>query len=391
MGLDQIDQFFNSTALAWPAGGLLALALLLAGAFHRGRSALAAAVLLILWICAETRNETSPLYGDSALTGQGVEAAMMIAPVAMLLLAFMVEITLFSSRALLVIGSMLLGIVLADALPGNIWDGIWRDERILSEFLRLPGGLPAPGLSGVAGLCALGVFAVRWLLERNPVLIGLGVAALCAVAAGYGLSVGVVPYTALTVAGAALLISSGYASYRMAFLDPLTGLPGRRLLDERLARLGRRYAVAMVDVDHFKKFNDTHGHDVGDQVLKLVAARLRRHFGADAYRYGGEEFSIVFDGGRVAEAAQLCNDFREDVAEQEMVLRGDDRPDKKPKKPSAEDGRAKKQKTVGVTLSIGLAHHGDEPSAFDVVKIADDALYKAKKAGRNRVVEASPA
>jgi len=63
-------------------------------------------------------------------------------------------------------------------------------------------------------------------------------------------------------------------SYRMAYHDDLTGLPGRRAMNEVLLQLGSRYAMAMVDVDHFKRFNDTYGHDVGDQVLRMVASRL---------------------------------------------------------------------------------------------------------------------
>src|SRR3546814_5904189 len=67
-----------------------------------------------------------------------------------------------------------------------------------------------------------------------------------------------------------------HEAYQMAFRDELTGLPGRRALNERMQRLGRNYVLAMSDVDHFKKFNDTHGHDVGDQVLRLVASKLSK-------------------------------------------------------------------------------------------------------------------
>ena len=67
-----------------------------------------------------------------------------------------------------------------------------------------------------------------------------------------------------------------HEAYQMAYRDELTGLPGRRALNDRLERLGRNYVIAMADVDHFKKFNDTHGHDVGDEVLKLVASQLRK-------------------------------------------------------------------------------------------------------------------
>ncbi|MDP0971523.1 diguanylate cyclase, partial [Klebsiella pneumoniae] len=82
-----------------------------------------------------------------------------------------------------------------------------------------------------------------------------------------------------------------------AFRDELTGLPGRRALNERTQRLGRNYVLAITDVDHIKRFNDTHGHDVGDQVLRLVASKLSKvNGGGRAYRYGGEEFAVVFAG-----------------------------------------------------------------------------------------------
>ena len=92
-----------------------------------------------------------------------------------------------------------------------------------------------------------------------------------------------------------LCISLAHEGFHMAFRDELTGLPGRRALNEKLQRMGRIYTLAMADVDHFKVFNDTHGHDVGDQVLRMVAAQLRRvSGGGHAYRYGGEEFTLVF-------------------------------------------------------------------------------------------------
>src|SRR5207302_1408861 len=83
------------------------------------------------------------------------------------------------------------------------------------------------------------------------------------------------------------------ASYHMAYQDSLTGLPARRALNEALLRLGGHYSVAMIDVDHFKRINDRHGHDVGDQVLRIIAAKLAQvPGGGKAYRYGGEEFAV---------------------------------------------------------------------------------------------------
>lgn len=121
-----------------------------------------------------------------------------------------------------------------------------------------------------------------------------------------------------------LMIAAAVAheAYQMAFRDELTGLPGRRALNERMQRLGRNYVLAMSDVDHFKKFNDTHGHDVGDQVLRLVASKLSKVSGGGrAYRYGGEEFAVVFAGKTLDECMPHLEVIRETIANYSIQLR----------------------------------------------------------------------
>lgn len=121
-----------------------------------------------------------------------------------------------------------------------------------------------------------------------------------------------------------LMIAAAVAheAYQMAFRDELTGLPGRRALNERMQRLGRNYVLAMSDVDHFKKFNDTHGHDVGDQVLRLVASKLSKVSGGGrAYRYGGEEFAVVFAGKTLEECMPHLEVIRETIANYNIQLR----------------------------------------------------------------------
>jgi len=86
-------------------------------------------------------------------------------------------------------------------------------------------------------------------------------------------------------------------SYSKAYLDDLTGLPGRRALNENLARLEGNYSIAMVDIDFFKQFNDTYGHNVGDEVLKFISVIIKNvSGGGKAFRYAGEEFTILFPG-----------------------------------------------------------------------------------------------
>src|SRR5690606_7272478 len=127
-------------------------------------------------------------------------------------------------------------------------------------------------------------------------------------------------------AGVILVLGVFQETWKIAYVDQLTELPGRRALEEALARLDGRYAVAMVDVDHFKKFNDTYGHDVGDQVLRMVAANLREVGGGGrAYRYGGEEFTILFPGKSVEEAWEFVEGVRAVIADSMFELRRHDR------------------------------------------------------------------
>ena len=173
-------------------------------------------------------------------------------------------------------------------------------------------------------------------------------------------------------------------SHRLAFMDELTDLPGRRALKGEMRELGNRYAIAMLDVDHFKQFNDTHGHDVGDQVLRMVASRMRKVGGGGrAFRYGGEEFTILFANRTPKESFAFLEEVRESIADSPMVLRAPDRPRKKPKNPSPRKGP---RKTVSVTISIGVAGPTKGKTPEQVMKMADKALYKAKKQGRNQTV-----
>ena len=171
----------------------------------------------------------------------------------------------------------------------------------------------------------------------------------------------------------------------MAYHDELTGLPGRRALTEALLRVGGRYAVAMVDVDHFKRFNDTYGHQVGDQVLRMVAAKLDRVGGGGrSFRYGGEEFAILFPNASAADAFPHIETLRKTIEATRFALRGPGRPRKKP---ATARPRPTSRKEVSVTVSVGLAERdGRKTNAQQVIAAADKALYRAKGSGRNRVM-----
>jgi diguanylate cyclase (GGDEF)-like protein len=187
----------------------------------------------------------------------------------------------------------------------------------------------------------------------------------------------------------------GYAVYRMywekAYVDDLTGLPNRRTLNERLAKLGRRYTVAMLDIDHFKRLNDTHGHAAGDHVLRFLAAHLQRAFGANAYRYGGEEFCVLFENVDKRMAAKMLDAFRRYIASREFVVRRADEVRKQTSqrdRGELEDGVLPR---LRITLSAGLAYRDiPDEKPEDIIELADKTLYAAKQQGRNRVLYYGP-
>jgi len=234
-----------------------------------------------------------------------------------------------------------------------------------------------------------GMLLVRLALTRSPFIISLvGILVAVFVILRHP---GDLQTVALFTTTAALLLFIALLqdSYHMAYRDDLTGLPGRRALQEELLKLGSRYTIAMLDVDHFKRFNDRHGHDVGDQVLKLVAARMDQvRGGGKAFRYGGEEFTVLFAGKRAEQTLPHLENLRQAIADSAFQLRGKDRPKEKERKKSAAAAgkRSTKRNTVSVTVSIGVAEREDRhPTPQQVMKRADQALYKAKEAGRNRV------
>ena len=179
-------------------------------------------------------------------------------------------------------------------------------------------------------------------------------------------------------------------AYYLAYRDDLTALPSRRALNQYALSLGRKYTVAMLDIDHFKKFNDTYGHDVGDQVLKLVASKLAKvKGGGRVFRYGGEEFTVVFAKKDLSDSLPELELLRQSIADYKIAIRQPQRSAKKPKKQSAKQStkssKKNSHKDVGVTISIGVAEHQVKQKFDQCLKAADQALYRAKKNGRNNV------
>lgn len=188
-----------------------------------------------------------------------------------------------------------------------------------------------------------------------------------------------------SMAGIALAAGLLRSSFEMAYRDDLTGLLGRRAFNEKLMGLSRNYVIAMMDVDHFKKFNDTHGHDVGDDVLKVVASQIAQISGGGTpYRYGGEEFVIVFPRKTLKACIPHLEAVREAIADYAIILRNKNTRPKTSKEGASNRGKRPRQKSVSVTISIGLAEKNATLIKPEfVLKAADKALYKAKQSGRN--------
>ncbi|MBO6138327.1 MAG: GGDEF domain-containing protein [Lachnospiraceae bacterium] len=161
---------------------------------------------------------------------------------------------------------------------------------------------------------------------------------------------------------------------RMAGSDPLTGLLNRRYMSDILHKLESRYkqervplAMAMGDIDFFKKVNDTYGHDSGDVVLKEIAAMLTEFMDDKGYvsRWGGEEFLLVFRGINADEVFQQLEIFRDTVQKKDIVS---------------------DEKVIKVTMTFGLEEFSTHVGIDETIKRADEKLYLGKNGGRNRVV-----
>ncbi|MAZ66322.1 MAG: hypothetical protein CMF25_04365 [Kangiellaceae bacterium] len=167
-----------------------------------------------------------------------------------------------------------------------------------------------------------------------------------------------------------------------AYLDELTGISSRRKLIEDSESLMPPFTIAMLDVDHFKQFNDRYGHKVGDQVLKMVAGQMKQSVKkGHVYRYGGEEFTALFPRASIEDVRSELEHLRQGIESYPFIVR------KRSKHkvadsndPSTQDQHAR------VTISIGVAQALSDIETVDqVIENADQALYEAKSNGRNRI------
>lgn len=355
---------------------VLVVGLFLAWRFQRGRALLGLLATAV---------------GSAALRIPGVESAAAL-PTGPLVLGWVVTITAvavagareragatpFGPAGAAVAGAWLLavpvafgfGVELTPLLAPRWIPAVWIGAVGVPEAALLPAALVFLTLLGWAG------WRADALARGTAWALAAGIAAIGAWhAPGAGLYV--------AAAAAAFALSAVEEIHAVAFRDPLTGLPARRALETALARLSAPYVVAMVDVDHFKRFNDTFGHAVGDQVLTMVAVRLAQAGSAQAFRYGGEEFTLLLPGRTLAEAIPVLEAARAAIEATTFTLRAPDRPRRRPAKGKARTPA--RAEVVAVTVSIGAATpaQGDQPAM--VLQAADQALYRAKEGGRNRI------
>jgi len=377
--------------------GVLIAGLLMAGRFHSSRIFVA---LLNLFLAERAlsyfSNPHAPLPGSShvALLAMG-----MLLPLNFILLSMHQEKGFtFPSLApfglLIFIESVVVAVVCRP-------DPVATAPRAFHHALASP-PLPFATLLVFAG--ATIILLVRFLLFHKPVESGLHWAlAACFFALRFG-GAGRLPTAYFATAALILASSVVETSYLLAYHDELTALPSRRAFHESLLRLTPPYSIAMVDIDHFKRCNDTYGHDTGDEVLRLVASRLARvRAGGQAYRVGGEEFAIVFPGKTTPEVMDPLEQLRLEIAASSFRLRGTERrqeargPDRRNPRPRTQTGHAIRKLSqpaapaeLSVTASIGVASSSEPNSSTEeVIKAADKALYRAKNAGRNRIETAA--
>ena len=398
-----LSQRFSSSLANFGVFGpyaVLAIGTGMAFWFNRGRAFIALVSMLVGFtayrIALEFGQQDFPLRAVLTTTGVFV-------PLNLLLVLLLRErgIAYFRNYRWLLLG--LVEIVLTawiatagrSALSGTAW------HAALDYWLLRP--VPAPLLGRLLIAVAFGVALLRVWPKCKPLDVAM-IGALIALFIACEWPAAPVTYGLFFfAAGVILLLAILQESHRMAFVDELTGLPGRRALDESLLALGPVYSIAMVDVDHFKKFNDTHGHDTGDQVLKLVGARLAElDGGGKAFRYGGEEFAVLFPDIGIAEALPRLEILRKDIEDYRMSMRtaaqrrGEARTNNDRRTPSkslfalqnpgAPPLRTQRTEQLSVTVSIGVAERTeilDSPQS--VIRSADQALYRAKESGRNRV------
>lgn len=356
------------------------LGMVLSVIFNRSRVFFA---LLLLLLVQSTLQFIVPRFPSTRIHHTIIYAITLLLPLNLLILAWLKDRGIISpvGRRRLIILAVQIGAVALLCWPRMARIAAWLSwtfvSRRFSDWSRMP------QLSLVAFLLAttlLVITLVRRYRGLDNSLLWTVIASFLAFRLGETNGYAAAYFAA---AGMSLVVAVLESSYNMAYLDELTQLPSRRAFNQAALKLGDSYAIGMIDIDHFKKFNDTYGHEAGDQALRMVASRLAHVTGGGkAYRYGGEEFVVLFPGKQVDEAFMYLDRMRRFIEQSPFMVRGQDRRHRRK--------RWRKNKTqINVTVSIGLAEtNGDRLTPAEVLRFADKALYKAKDKGRNCTVVA---
>jgi diguanylate cyclase (GGDEF)-like protein len=261
-------------------------------------------------------------------------------------------------------------------------------------------GAPGAGLSHLAHVGLLLLIPAlwwRWHAKVEAVLLALSGGLLGQALLAWAIQAAGPPPTAAArvwlasqaLFGLAMAVGLFLLYWQRVYLDELTAIPNRRALDEAMTHLSGPWAMAMVDIDHFKKFNDSYGHDQGDDVLRLVARHLAESTNGRAYRYGGEEFCVLCPGLDTEAVESLMEGARAGLAKRRFHIRLPKGIRKKTGPPDRGSLTAPTTQ-VQVTISVGVSRPDKRhPDPAQVMKMADEGLYKAKESGRNKVIRAN--
>ncbi len=374
--LEDISPWLPAIARFYPYAVCL-VAVFLGWRFNRSRLTFA---VLALFLADRFQAFTPP---ETAAHQLALDAASLLLPVTFVMFSFMKERGFFTAPGIMRLGLVLFQPALVSLLYYYHYPAVaeYLDYEIFSDFKTV---VPLSQPSLIVLCAALAILAYKFFRNRDAFDQGFFWALVTADVALLAPADSVAATMYFSTAALIMVLSAVEAARGMAFRDELTGLPARRALNEELLKLGNRYTIAMVDIDFFKKFNDRYGHDVGDQVLRMVAAKMAGVAGGGkAFRYGGEEFAILFPGREVDASLPHLESLRKAVAGAGFTVRGKQRTKKRPKRRATSRGS---QKKVSVTISIGAAGPSQgRTRPRQVIMAADKALYRAKNGGRNRV------
>lgn len=361
---------------------VLSIVLLLSQPFNQGRiGMIAISMAMAYWIIQE-RLQVPLSFGTTRIE---FTLTAFLLPITMMATFIFPERRIFSKYGAGYLSVLLFMFIwcwiIVTHFSENDMTEIWE-----TYLLNIPEISPLPIIIVLYSLVMCGLSAIFVLTRSNNTDLASYTCLLYSSLTFSLFSVDFISSTMFSIAGLLLLLYIISASHELAFIDQLTSIPGRRALESEMKHLGRRYTIAMLDVDHFKKFNDSYGHDTGDDVLKLVASIMAQTGGnAKVYRYGGEEFTVLFKGKTVEESLEYLEELREDIADYDLIIRDTSTRPKDKKEGQAKRGKANKTKVVNVTISIGVADNTEYKKPQDVIKASDKALYRAKDGGRNCV------